>query len=398
MFTDAFVGLGCTECGARLDAAAEPESVVAAGRCQDCGAPQTPEYDLDAVDADALREGRSAWDRDAMLPFPRERALSAGEGGTPLVPAPRLADELGLAGVGLKDEGRNPTGSALDRGLSVAVTAAHESGADLLACASPGNAGQSMAAYAGQVDLRSYAFVPSRSPFSNKALINVHGGEMKVVPGRLGDAAAALDEQLKSAYQSMDAFVSPFRHDGLKTVAYELLADRDWRVPDAVVVPATTGELVVGFVDGLRECVDLGLVADLPAVYAVQPTGCAPIVSAWRAAGADGSVEPWQTPDTIVGECEVPDPAGGGPALRALEATDGDAVTVDDDEALESAVRVAASETVEVGLAGGVAAAGLWKLAENGALGGDDEAVLVNTESATKTPDVLRSHLMGQGI
>ncbi|NHX35700.1 MULTISPECIES: pyridoxal-phosphate dependent enzyme [Halolamina] len=397
MFSDAFVGLVCTDCGASLAADdAEPAAIAGAGPCPDCGAPRRPEYDLDGVDPDAVRAGPRAWDRDTVLPFEADSALSAAEGGTPSVDAPRLADELGLGGVAIKDEARNPTGSVLDRGLAVAVTAADASGAELVACASPGNAGQSMAAYAGQVDLRSYAFVPTRSPFSNKAMVNVHGGEMKVVPGRLGDAVNALTEELQSDYVDLGAFASPFRHDGLKTVAYELLADRDWDAPDAVVLPAGTGELVVGVVDGLRECVELGLIDDLPPVYAVQADGCAPIAAAWQAGRDD--TEPWETPDTIVGELEVADPPGGPLALAAIRETGGEALTVEDPDALESAVAVASTETVEVGLAGGVAAAGLWALAEDGTLGSEDEAVVLNTEAATKAPDVLRSHLMGQGV
>jgi len=397
MFSDAFVGLVCTDCDAALTVAeADPGALAAAGPCQDCGAPRTPAYDLEAVDTEAVREGRTVWDREAVLPFTAATALSAAEGGTPSVDAPRLAEELGVGHVSLKDEGRNPTGSVLDRGLSVAVTAAHQSGTDLIACASPGNAGQSMAAYAGQVDLRSYAFVPTRAPFSNKALVNVHGGEMKVCPGRLGDAVKALEEQLKSDYVDLGPFATPYRHDGLKTLAYEILADRGWTAPDAVVVPASTGELVVGVVDGFEEALELGLVEELPAVYAVQPEGCAPITAAWEASAKD--TEPWGTPDTIVGELEVADPPGGALALEALAATDGGALAVDDDDALESAVAIASTETVEFGLAGGVAAAGLWQLAEDGILDESDEAVVVKTESATKTPDVLRSHLMGQGI
>ena len=397
MFSDAFVGLVCTDCGEALTAAdADHEEIAAAGPCPDCGAPRTPEYDLDAVDPEAVSNGRSVWDRAAVLPFTASTALTAAEGGTPSVDAARLAEELGVGAVSIKDEGRNPTGSVLDRGLSVAVTAANEADADLVACASPGNAGQSMAAYAGQVDLRSYAFVPSRSPFSNKALVNVHGGDMKVCPGRLGDAVDALRDELKSDYVDLGPFATPFRHDGLKTLGYELLADRDWDAPDAVVVPASTGEVVVGVVDGLQEAQALGLVDDVPPVYAVQPAGCAPIAAAWESDAED--TEEWATPDTIVGELEVADPPGGALVLSALEATGGEAFAVEDDDALESAVAVASSETVEVGLAGGVAAAGLWQLAENGTFGADDEVVVVNTESATKTPDVLRSHLMGQGI
>ncbi|MFB6219957.1 MAG: pyridoxal-phosphate dependent enzyme, partial [Halolamina sp.] len=160
--------------------------------------------------------------------------------------------------------------------------------------------------------------------------------------------------------------------------------------------PASTGELVVGAVTGLEECRELGLIEKAPAVYAVQPEGCAPIAAAWDA-GRD-ETELWETPDTIVGELEVADPPGGGLALDALAKTGGGALTVEDDEAMESAVAVASTETIEMGLAGGVAAAGLWALAEAGTLDDSDEVVVVNSETATKTPDVLRSHLMGQGI
>ena len=397
MFSDAFVGLACTDCDASLAVEDDdPDAIAGAGRCPECGAPRVPEYDLDAVDPESVRSGLRAWDRDAVLPFEADSALSAAEGGTPSVDAPRIADELDLASVEIKDEARNPTGSVLDRGLSAAVTAADASGTDLIACASPGNAGQSMAAYAGQADLRSYAFVPTRSPFSNKAMVNVHGGEMKVVPGRLGDAVEALATELQSDYVDLGAFASPFRHDGLKTVTYELLADRGWEAPDAVVLPASTGELVVGVIDGLQECVELGLIDETPTVYAVQAAGCAPIAAAWEV--GKETTEPWETPDTIVGELEVADPPGGDLALATLRESGGEVLTVEDDEALESAVAVASTETVEVGLAGGVAAAGLWSLAEDGTLGGEDEVVVLNTEAATKAPDVLRSHLMGQGV
>ncbi|MFW5938528.1 MAG: pyridoxal-phosphate dependent enzyme, partial [Halanaeroarchaeum sp.] len=110
------------------------------------------------------------------------------------------------------------------------------------------------------------------------------------------------------------------------------------------------------------------------------------------------TTEPWETPDTIVGELEVANPPGGDLALAAVRETGGGVLTVEDDEALESAIAVASTETVEVGLAGGVAAAGLWTLAAAGTIGAEDEAVVVNTEAAIKAPDVLRSHLMGQGV
>ena len=412
--TDAFRGLRCVDCGERFD--------FDATRCPDCDAALTPAYDLDAVDADALAadvaDADSMWAVAPVLPFPAATATTAAEGATPLVDAPRLADELGLGSVAVKDESRNPTGTVLDRGHSLAVTAAVAAGADLLAQATPGNGGQSMAAYAGQHDLRSYAFVPSRAPFPNKALTNVHGGEMRVVGGRLDDAKAALSEDLAAEHYPMGPFRTPYRHEGAKTLSYEVLADRGWTAPDAVVVPASTGELVVGLATGFREARELGLAEATPQLFAVQSAGCAPVATAWQS-DAD-AVEPWTAPDTIVGELEVPDPAGGTLALGALAETDGAALAVDDDAVLESAVAVAASATLETGAAGGAAAAGAWALAEGDVAGpaddvegpvgevsaetdvdatltADDDVVLVNTETAVKTPDILRSHLMGQG-
>jgi len=397
--TEAFRGLECSDCGAVHDA-------TTAGECPDCGGRTDPTYDYDAVDVDALvaaETGRGVWRFDALLPFPGSAALSAREGSTPLVAADRLADELAVDDVFLKDEARNPTGTVLDRGFAVAVSAAaahadDEAGGDVepLACASPGNAGQSMAAYAGRADLRSYAFVPSRCAFSNKAMTNVHGGEMQVVGGRHPDAAAAVDERLATSYTDLDAFATPYRHEGAKTLAFEVAADLDWTAPDAVVVPASTGEVVVGVAKGFDELASLGVVEDRPALVAAQPSGCAPIAGAL----ADDlvSTRPVEHPDTICGELEIPDPPGGERAIDAVRESGGTGVTVDDDDILESAVTVAQNEVVEMGAAGGAAPAAAWALSANDWFDADDTVVLLNTEAGLKTPDVLRSHLMGKGV
>ena len=387
--TEAFRGLVCTATDERYDATATGDS--------DVGARLEADYDYDAVDwaDDGLAAApRSMWRYGDLLAF--EEPVTAGEGGTPLVDAPPLAAEAGIGTLSIKDESRNPTGTVLDRGLSPAVTAAREADADLVALATPGNAGQSAASYAGLADLRSYAFVPSRAPFSNKAMVNVHGGEMRVAGGRYPDAETALFEQLQSEWYTLQEFDNPHRHDGLKTVAFEVAESLSWTAPDAVVVPAGTGEVVAGVVKGFRELREVGVVDTLPPVYAAQPSGCAPLVTAHER-DADAP-EPWESPDTIVGELEIPEPRGGDAALSAVSETGGGFVAVDDDDALESAVVAAQQVGLEVGAAGGVALAAVEALATEGVLGADDHAVAVNTESGTKTADVLRSHLMGKGI
>ena len=387
--TAAFRGLVCTKTDERYDGTATGRS--------DADARLEVAYDYDGIDwtGDALADApASMWRYGDLLPL--EEPITAEEGGTPLVSVPSLADEPGLGGLSIKDESRNPTGTVLDRGLAPAVTAAREADAELVALAAPGNAGQSAASYAGMADLRSYAFVPSRSPFSNKAMINVHGGEMRVVGGRYPDAEEALHEQLQSEWYTLQEFDNPYRHDGIKTVAFEIAESFGWSTPDAVVLPAGTGEIVAGVAKGFRELRKIGLLDSLPRIYAAQPSGCAPLVAAHER--ENDTIEPWESPDTIVGELEITDPKGGLAALAAIEETDGGVVAVDDEQSLESAVLAAQRVGLEVGAAGGVALAAVDRLADQGVLDPEDHVVALNTESGTKTADVLRSHLMGKGV
>ena len=414
-----------TDSNTDVEAADEPRSLAATdvvGRCPGCGSPREAIYDYDAIDAAALFSSSTAsqsassadcgassvnrgtssvgqWRFEALLPVAAADAVTAGEGSTPLVAADRLADELGVASVFIKDEGRNPTGTVLDRGMSLAVSAlgglAEPGDAEPVALATTGNGGQSAAAYLGRLGLRSYSFVPSRTAFSNKAMINVHDGGMRVVGGRYADAADAVDEQLAGEYTSLQEFDTPYRHEGPKTIAFECYVDLG-ELPDFVFVPTSTGEVVTGVCRGFEELEALGLVEGTPTVVAVQPTSCAPIAAAVDR-GLDAP-EPWAVPDTIVGELEVPDPAGGARAVAALERTGGSAITADDSDILESATAVARHEVVEMGAAGGAAPAGAWNWAEEVGFAGDETVVLLNTESGTKTPDILRSHLMGQGV
>ena len=418
--SEAFLGLRCTATG---DSYAPDATGLS-----DAGAPLDPAYDYDSLslDPETFADGAGGaggatgtptagtsgmWRFDALLPFPADTAVTAAEGGTPLVEAPSLAEDLGAGRVVVKDEARNPTGTVLDRGLSLAVTAARERDATDVALASPGNAAQSAASYASRAGMESHAFVPSRTPFSNKAMVNVHAGDMRVGGGRFDDARAAFDDaRADEDWHSLQEFDTPYRHEGIKTVAFEIAADLGWSVPDAVVVPVGTGEVCYGVAKGFRELREVGLTDALPTLYAAQPSGCAPVVAAFER--GDDVVEAWRTPDTICGELEIPDPAGGGLALDALAETDGDVAAVDDPDTLESAVVVTQCAGIEMGVAGGVAAAGAWELASVAdaedssddapdsldAFGADDTVVLLNADAGVKTPDVLRSHLMGQGI
>ncbi len=392
--TGAFEGLTCVDCG-------EHHTPEVVGRCPACGGILDPEYDLSAVDltrADlADRPFDTMWRYEELLPFPRERAVTLDEGATQLVECPELADRWGLGRVLVKDEGRNPTGSFKDRGATVAVTAAREAGASDVVLASAGNAGQAAAAYAARADLDAHVFLPSRADFVNKAMVNVHGADLTVVGGRIGDAGAAMDDALEEHedWHPVQTFVTPYRHDGKKTMLYETVEAMDFEVPDAVVYPTGGGVGLVGMHKGAKELRELGLIDDLPAMVAAQSAGCAPVVDAYE--NGREIHEEWATPDTVCGGIEIPDPGASPLILDAVRESGGSAVATDDDAILGAGVEVAKATGLEMGATCAAAASGARELADRGELGSDDTVVLLNTATGNKEADLLRSHLMGQG-
>ncbi|WIV68098.1 threonine synthase [Natrialbaceae archaeon AArc-T1-2] len=393
---ETLLDLECIDCGETVDAE------TAAARCPECGGILDPVYDYDAIDLDretlASRPRDSMWRYEELLPFARERAVTTNEGATPLVDCGGLAAELGVERVLFKDEGRNPTGSIRDREAAVAVTAAAEAGVDDVALPAAGDAGQAVTAYAGRADLEAHVYLPSRASHTTKSMVNVHGGEMTVVGGRFPDAAGAYEEALAEhdGWEPLSAFDTPYRHEGAKTILFELLEDLEWTTPDAVVVPAGDGVALAGLYKAGTELLELGLIDEIPPLYAAQAEGCAPIVEAFD---VDAEAhEPIDHPDTICGEIEIPDPAGGALVLEALRATDGGAVATDDDAILEAGIAVAKGEGLEMAPSAAAAASGTWELGERGTFDGDETVVVLNTGAGNKESDVLRSHLMGKGI
>jgi threonine synthase len=387
----ALEGFRCTDCGTTVEDAG-------ATRCPDCEGSLDARYDLDGIELsrEALSSRSGGWKHHELLPFAPD---GMGEGETPLVDTPRLADEIGVGRVLIKNEAHNPTGSITDRGAALVAEAAARADAETLALPTTGDGGQSTAAYAARAGLESRSFVPSRTNFISKAMINVHGGEMRVVEGRFGDARDgyedALDDAGDEAWIPAAPFDSPIRHEGTKPIYHEIAEELSWHAPDAIVTPVGHGATIAGLWKGAREFEALGLVEGTPRLHAAQPDGCAPIV---EAIDADADPEPREFPDTVVGSLEIPDPAGGLTAVEAVEASGGDGVAVDDEDLLDSAATVAQHEGLEVSVACGTAAAGAWELADAGAFEPDDTVVLLNTATGNKDADIVRSRLMSQGI
>ncbi len=388
--TDGFDGMRCLDCGATFD-------VDGPQRCQECGGALEATYDETALAQahEQIFDGNPAElvDFATVLPFTADAIPTVDEGGTPAVDCPTVAEESGAGSVVLKDEARNATGGITDREMAVAVAAAAEHGASDVALPTTGNAGHSAAAYAARAGLESTSFVPSRATFETKAMINVHGGEMNVVGGRYGDAAEAFaDASEDEDWFSLAPFGTPFRHEGAKTLAYELVADHG-DAPDVVVHPTAHGTGLLGLSRGFRELAATDTIEEVPRLYAAQPEGCAPIVDAFE---GDDEITPVEHPDTIVGSLEIPDPEGGEYVLDALAESNGGAVAVEDKELLEAGTSLA-QDGVPVSATGAAAVAGLQQLAEEQTFDGES-VVLVNPATANREADVLRSHLMSKGI
>ncbi|MDR5657220.1 pyridoxal-phosphate dependent enzyme [Halodesulfurarchaeum sp. HSR-GB] len=379
-------GFHCRNCETTFEA----EQV--GGYCPSCGGALTATWDIDETGLASVTAGRSPqtmWAYEGLLPFESDAAVTMGEGGTPLVDAPKLADSVGVSQLLVKDEGQNPTGSVVDRGLSLAMTAAARTDVRAISLAAPGAAGQSAAAYAARADLDATVYLPSRAAFERKAMTNVHGAALTVVQGRLQDTENRLrsDRNALELGTPLGPFEAPFRHVAHRTIAFELLAEMD-RVPDAVVVPVGTGTVLVGIYTGLVTLRENGLLAELPSLYAVQPTGCAPIVDAWE---GERPIEPVTVPDTVCGELEVPEPTGSEWVLDALHASGGGAVAVPDEVILDEGLTIARESGLELAPESAAGLAGLRELVSTGEIGAESTVVAVGT--GTGGADLLRSRL-----
>jgi threonine synthase len=316
---------------------------------------------------------------------------SLGEGNTPLVSCPRLAASLGVERLWVKNEGQNPTGSFKDRPISVAIAKAMECGATGLITSSSGNAGAALAAYAARAGVPAWVIVPERTPNQNVRLIAAYGATILKARGDVAHVHR-LCLAIGRAFgwtNVTTTFLSPFPTEGNKTVAYELALQRDWRVPDWILVPVGAGPLPYGIFKGYLELQRLGLIDTLPKMVAVQAAGCAPIVRAFD----DGSpVRPWADPRTIAKG--IADPLtgyeqDGDLLLTSIARSGGTAVAVDDAEILDAARLLARCEGVVAEPTGAVAVAAVRTLKRRGLVAGTDDIVAVVTGSGLKEVDAL---------
>jgi len=320
------------------------------------------------------------WRFRELLPLAGdEEPVTLGEGDTPLLPADRASDELGLD-LRVKVESGNPTGSFKDRGLSAAVTRASLDGAERFVIPSAGNAAAALSAYGARAGRPVRVYLPADTPEGVKRRCRHYGATVVEVDGLITDcgreAAAWADE---TGAFDVSTLHEPYRLEGKKTMMLEIAEALGWRAPDAIVYPTGGGTGLIGSWKVLGELVGAGVLEDAPTrMYAVQSEGCAPMVRAWRD-GREYAPE-WEDADTGAYGLRVPRALGDFLILRALRETGGGGVAVSDDAMREGAAALG-SEGIDASIEGGATLAATRALREEGELRDGETVVLFDTGS-----------------
>jgi threonine synthase len=381
-------GLRCRECARTYPA-------EALHVCDFCFGPLEVAYDYDKVKANISRESIAAgpltiWRYAPLLPAESGAPVDLGAGFTPLVRADRLAAELGLGELWIKNDTVNPTGSFKDRVVSVALTKARELGYKVAACASTGNLANSVGAHAARAGMKSYVFIPHDLEAGKVVTTAVYGGNLIAVNGNYDDVnrlcAELASEQPTWAFVNVN--VRPYYAEGSKTLAFEVAEQLGWEAPDHVVVPIASGSQLTKVYKGFHELYTVGLLDDAPHVRisGAQALGCSPVATAF-AEGTD-VVRPVK-PSTIAKSLAIGNPADGYYALDAVRSTGGAIESVTDDEIVEGIKLLARTEGIFAETAGGVTIATLAKLAAAGIVHRDERVVALVTGHGLKTIEAV---------
>jgi threonine synthase len=380
-------GVRCRECGREYD-------VAPIYTCEWCFGPLEVTYDYDEIRSKISRERIAAgplsmWRYQDLLPVDRNPALDLGAGFTPLVRADRLAAELGLGELWIKNDTVNPTNSFKDRVASTALSKAVEFGFKTAACASTGNLANSVAAHAAHAGLRSFVFIPADLEQGKIVTTAVYGGNVVAIDGNYDDVnrlCAELAGMYRWAFVNVN--LRPFYAEGSKTLAFETAEQLGWELPDHVVVPVASGSLLTKIRKGFGELHTVGLIDEEPhvRVSGAQAAGCSPVATAF-ASGSD-TIKPVK-PDTIAKSLAIGNPADGYFAIDAVRQSGGTMGSVSDDEVVEGIKLLARTEGIFGETAGGVTIATLRKLAQEGVVHRDERVVAYITGHGLKTIEAM---------
>ena len=314
--------------------------------------------------------------RDFLPVGPETPIVSLGEGGTPLVPLPRLSERLGLD-VHAKLEGMNPTASFKDRGMTMAVSKAVEEGATAVICASTGNTSASAAAYAARAGLTAAVVIPEGKIAAGKlAQALAHGARVLALDGSFDDALMVVRELVRRHPIALVNSLNEYRIDGQRTGAFEV-CDALGDAPDVLCIPVGNAGNISSYWLGFQAYREAERSRRLPRLYGFQAAGAAPLVDGHTVA----------RPETVATAIRIGNPARGGQALDAMRESGGAVAAVTDSQILAAYRLLAAEEGVFCEPASAASVAGLIQRAEAGDLKKGETVVCVLTGHGLKDPD-----------
>jgi threonine synthase len=368
--------------------------------CAACGHLLDVAYDFPKADPGALRQtwsqrkaGSSVMDQSGvwrfreLLPFLPEggKPVSLLEGRTPLIEVRRTGDWAGGVQLAVKHQGNNPTGSFKDLGMTACITQAAVMGSRITACASTGNTSASMAAYAARAGMKAVVFVPFGKITTAKMAQALEFGSMVIEIGDNFDQAFRL---LRSLASELGLYLvnslNPFRLEGQKTIVCEILEQRDWRIPDYIVVPGGNLGNVSAIGKGLLELKQLGLIDKFPKLVVIQASGASPFYNMLSSGASE--IVPVTQPRTEATAIRIGDPVNWQKALRAIVATQGLCEAVTDDQIFEAKAALA-KDGVGCEPASAATIAGLRKLIRAGAIRAGADVVAILTGHQLKDPE-----------
>ncbi len=379
------LGLRCRNCG-RMEAFG-PSYV-----CGACFGPLEVAYDLSAIagslDAATIASrGPGIWRYLELLPVDARPRRGLPVGSTPLLPAERIGRHLGIEGLLLKDDTRNPSLSFKDRAVAVAAARAVEFGIDTLACASTGNLAGATAAAAAAMGLPAYVFIPADLEQAKIDHALAYGATVVPIEGTYDDVnRLCLEIAGETGWGFVNINLRPFYAEGSKTLAFEIAEDLGWRAPDVIVAPIASGAMFTKLAKGFEELATIGLIEAKPIRFVgAQPAGCSPVATAW--ARGTTVIEPVRTPDTFVRSLAIGNPADGRYAVELAQASGGSIEAIPDGETAAAIRAIAALEGIYPETAGGVTLAAAAAARRRGIIGSGDTVVALLTGNGLKTPD-----------
>ncbi len=399
----------CIRCGCSTYAAAQDFRCGRCGNLLEISDPAWNRLDAGRLKAE-WRERKSSnavldlsgvWRFRELLPAPAsaQHVVTLREGNTPLYELPQCSRITGVKQLYAKHQGLNPTGSFKDTGMAVAATFARQAGYKWVACASTGNTSASMAAYAARGGMRSLVLVPEgKISWSKLSQALDYGALTCQLRTDFDGCLRLLQELVRRAPVYQLNSINPFRIEGQKTLAFEVMEQLDWHAPDHIIVPGGNLGNSSAIGKALVEMREIGLIVRLPKLSIIQAEGANALVRTVREGGKRLIGVQAETRATAI---RIGSPASWEKAVKVLRATGGTVEQVSEMEIAQAKAEIGA-EGIGCEPASAVTLAGLKKLIAQGFVKPEESAVLVLTGNLLKDPDYImefhRGELFAEGV